>query len=465
MVLPSTSRPTIITSSGHQRTQVIAIVSFCFWLIFRLLFASTYASFEAVVDVNNNPLETTFVKQETSSSSGGSNVAAATSLSALELEEVIAQSAPDLISVNTHNSNQVPNTVVIAATTKTTDASQQQPQQQQQQQRQYSKQTSGTITGTIQHGATLEHPSLRNKMRRYREANREEELPPQAAVAVVADILPRKFQEYINGIKYVEVESGREGVKRYAAVIQSKLSSKSSTNNEENNVNNNNYEPVTIRAWMTIVYSGTPIGNQAASELSHIIASSPFDSVLFEVPGCNWRNSAMKPFEFVLVNEPRLKTFAEGNPDRHAFEEHFMMSSQQQSSCTSISGDTNDKNNNNNGERSSSSSVPKVVCAFPNLGKDGTLISPLPQPGINDSTYSHLVSFLRNAPPEQISQFWKLSAKTYIDELKHKHERINEYVGTWFSTNGMGVAWLHLRIDSFPKYYSYEPFTKPGDDN
>ena len=47
-----------------------------------------------------------------------------------------------------------------------------------------------------------------------------------------------------------------------------------------------------------------------------------------------------------------------------------------------------------------------------------------------------------------------MSAKAYIDELKHKHERINEHVGTWFSTHGMGVAWLHLRLGGYPKYYS-----------
>jgi hypothetical protein len=162
------------------------------------------------------------------------------------------------------------------------------------------------------------------------------------------------------------------------------------------------------------------------------------------VPGCTWWSSAEKPFEFALVNQPSLKVFAEGNTDRYAFEEHFAKAQ----SCLSSSS--------SNGDGSPS------VCSFPNLGRDATLISPLPQPNINDTTYSHLSSFIRNAPKEQISQFWKLSAKTYIDELKYKHERYNEHVGTWFSTNGMGVAWLHLRLDSVPKYYSYHPFTTLG---
>ena len=373
----------------------------------------------------NTPAESIIIKD--TSSKGSSNLGAT---SPLELEEAISQSAtPDLVAVVQQKDNRA---VPVAAKQEPPQQLQQQQQQQQQQQpqRQYNKLTSSGA-GTIQHGATLEHPSLRNKMRRYREVKRDELTPK-------ADVLPHHFQKFVDGINYVEVDSGRDDVKRYAAVIKSKQPS--SSNNDENN----NYDPVTIRAWMTIVYSGSPIGNQAAAELSNVIASSPFDSVLFETPGCNWINSAMKPFEFVLVNEPRLKAFAEINPDRHAFEEYFA------SPLCSSSG-------NDGG-----SDPITAVCAFPNLGKDATLISPLPQSGINEASYSHLASFLRNAPQEQITQFWKLSAKSYIEELKHKHERINEHVGTWFSTNGMGVAWLHLRIDSAPKYYSYGSFTKPG---
>mmetsp|Transcript_18181 Transcript_18181/g.29808 ORF Transcript_18181/g.29808 Transcript_18181/m.29808 type:complete len:415 (+) Transcript_18181:113-1357(+) len=408
MVLPSSTRRTVNSSSGQR---AIAIVLFVVWLIFRLVFSRSSSS---LVHVNTSA-ETAIIKD--TSSKGVIDLGATSSI---ELEETIRQSAPALIGVQQKN-NQA---IKVAS-------KQEPPQQQQQQQplRQYNKLTvSGA--GTVQHGATLEHPSLRNKMRRYREVKRDEFTPK-------ADVLPHHYQKFVDGINYVEIDSGRDDVKRYAAVIERKQPS--SANNDESN----NYEAVTIRAWMTIVSSGNPIGNQAAAELSKVIASSPFDSVLFETPGCNWNHSSMKPFEFVLVNQPNLKAFAESNPDRHAFEEYFTSQS-----CSSSSG------------QNDGGSGPVAVCAFPNLGRDATLISPLPQSGINEATYSHLASFIRNAPQEQISQFWKVSAKTYIEELKHKHERINEHVGTWFSTNGMGVAWLHLRIDSVPKYYSYLPFTK-----
>ena len=406
MVFPSSTRRTVVTSSSGQRA--IAISLFCAWLIFRLMFSKTSSSLVHT----NTPAETAIIKD--SSSKGGTNLEAASSL---ELEEIIRQNAPDLIGIQQK---------VVSK--------QEQPQlQQQQPQRQYIKRTDSGA-GTAQHGATLEHPSLRNKMRRYREVKRDELTPK-------ADVLPHHYQKFVDGINYIEIDSGRDDVKRYAAVIERKQPSSAANNVESNN---NNYEAVTIRAWMTIVYSGNPIGNQAAAELSKVIASSPFDSVLFETPGCNWINSATKPMEFALVNEPRLKAFAESNPDRHAFEEYF---------TSQLCSNEND---------GGSSGPIATVCAFPNLGRDASLISPLPLSGINEATYSHLTSFIRNAPPEQINQFWKVSAKTFMDELKHRHERMNEHVGTWFSTNGMGVAWLHLRIDSVPKYYSYEPFTKLG---
>jgi hypothetical protein len=30
----------------------------------------------------------------------------------------------------------------------------------------------------------------------------------------------------------------------------------------------------------------------------------------------------------------------------------------------------------------------------------------------------------------------------------------------WLSTSGLGVAWLHVRLDSRPKYYSYAPYRR-----
>jgi hypothetical protein len=36
-------------------------------------------------------------------------------------------------------------------------------------------------------------------------------------------------------------------------------------------------------------------------------------------------------------------------------------------------------------------------------------------------------------------------------------ERIGE-APVWLSTAGMGVAWLHVRLDSRPTYYGHRPY-------
>ena len=209
-------------------------------------------------------------------------------------------------------------------------------------------------------------------------------------------------------IKYIEVPSGREDVKRYSTE-----------------------QPITIHDWMSLVSISSPLGIEAAADLTDIISSSPYASVLFETPGTTLQSSSSDQFEFALVNQPALQRFAEGNPDKMAFDEHF-------NTCKK-----NEKD--------------KTVCAFANLGGDAELVSPLPQSNVDDKTFSHLATFIRNAPRDQVTEFWKLAASTYLNVLKQKNE-VDEDAKTWFSTNGMGVSWLHLRIDSRPKYYSYGPF-------
>merc|ERR1711982_112501 len=133
-------------------------------------------------------------------------------------------------------------------------------------------------------------------------------------------------------------------------------------------------------------------------------ASSSYASILFEAPGTTWQSSNDHQFEFAIVNQPALQQFAESNPDRDAFEEHF-------DACLM-------KNN-------ISKNDPLTVCSFANLGGDAMLVSPLPQTNIDDSHYSHLAVFLRHAPKSQVAEFWRLASTEYLHVLKQKHERGN----------------------------------------
>ncbi|MEL6252428.1 MAG: hypothetical protein AAFR87_10500 [Bacteroidota bacterium] len=132
-----------------------------------------------------------------------------------------------------------------------------------------------------------------------------------------------------------------------------------------------------------------------------------------------WEQKAMTstsldtPYEFVLVNSPSL---AQVSADRNSFSTKF--------------------------------SKGHSVVSFKNLGKDASLIVPCPPDGKTD--FPHLATFLRNAAAKQIHDFWQEVARTYKADLGESPK--------WLSTSGLGVYWLHVRVDSRPKYYTYPPY-------
>lgn len=145
--------------------------------------------------------------------------------------------------------------------------------------------------------------------------------------------------------------------------------------------------------------------------LSTALSECPFPAFFFELPPVTV-NDLFRPFEFVLVNS-RILPQIQANPK--AFAEHF--------------------------------SQENAVVSFPNLGGDAQLIVPCP---LGDADYAQLASFLRSAPAQQLEEFWQLVGKTYQNTIGSQPK--------WLSTAGLGVSWLHLRIDSRPKYYRHQPY-------
>ncbi len=88
------------------------------------------------------------------------------------------------------------------------------------------------------------------------------------------------------------------------------------------------------------------------------------------------------------------------------------------------------------------------IVVFPNLGGDAILIVPTPR-GPHDA-YPHFATFLRKADQAQVRSLWRITAGTVFDRVSDKP--------TWVSTAGGGVFWLHLRLDSRPKYYQHRPY-------
>lgn len=88
------------------------------------------------------------------------------------------------------------------------------------------------------------------------------------------------------------------------------------------------------------------------------------------------------------------------------------------------------------------------VAVFDSLGGDARLLAPCPP--TPDSDYAHFGAFLRNAPATQIRALWQ-----------HTGREVSRLLSTeplWLSTSGLGVSWLHIRLDTRPKYYQHRPY-------
>jgi hypothetical protein len=147
---------------------------------------------------------------------------------------------------------------------------------------------------------------------------------------------------------------------------------------------------------------------------NEVVAKAPFEALRWETRPVTAAN-INADFECVLLDCPGLIS----TPDPSSFAVHF-----------------------------TSDNVRDNVVAFANLGSDATLIVPVP-PKI-DASYGHLASFARTAPESQTQSLWR----TVGEEMQN---RVGEQP-VWLSTAGMGVAWLHVRLDDRPKYYGYSPY-------
>lgn len=146
-----------------------------------------------------------------------------------------------------------------------------------------------------------------------------------------------------------------------------------------------------------------------------LLGNSPFEAFFWETPPLT-RETLDQDFEFVLIDSPAL---AKVQPEIQAFGGYF----------------------------GQSSSYPGVA-AFPNLGGDAFLV--VPEPQMAETAYSHIANFVRNAPFDQQHTFWQCVAAQITHRLSSRK--------LWVSTSGLGVYWLHVRLDSRPKYYQHLPY-------
>jgi hypothetical protein len=147
-----------------------------------------------------------------------------------------------------------------------------------------------------------------------------------------------------------------------------------------------------------------------------LLADAPYQAYFWETPQVS-RATAGRAFECVLVDSPGLAGMA---PEQGAFASHFTPG--------------------------------QLVTTFANLGGDVLLVAPAQQgpPG----AYIHLAAFVRQASASQQDALWQAVGNAVASRISAEP--------LWLSTSGLGVGWLHVRLDDRPKYYTYAPYRMQG---
>ncbi len=146
-----------------------------------------------------------------------------------------------------------------------------------------------------------------------------------------------------------------------------------------------------------------------------VLADAPFPAYFWETPPVT-RTTIDRKFEFVLVDS---RSLAGVRTDEQAFANHF-----------------------------ASAQPGESVIEFPNLSGDATLV--VPCPGEPSSAYSQISTFARQAPDDQQHKLWSMVGAALERQLSAQP--------VWLNTSGLGIYWLHIRLDSSPKYYTHEPY-------
>ena len=145
------------------------------------------------------------------------------------------------------------------------------------------------------------------------------------------------------------------------------------------------------------------------------LAAIPLSAFFWEMPAIN-KDSLDRSYEFVTVNSPYL---ANVTPNPRPFANQFNEASKEAS-----------------------------VVSFHNLGGDAVLV--VPKPVAAQAGYGHIATFLQMAPRQQQHDLLQALAEVVLAAVGERP--------MWISTSGLGVYWLHVRLDSRPKYYTYVPY-------
>ena len=151
-----------------------------------------------------------------------------------------------------------------------------------------------------------------------------------------------------------------------------------------------------------------------------VLRASSFDTFFFECPPVT-RATIRRDYEHVTVRAHRFRSASASD-----FQSHF-------DGCA------------------------MGAVTFANLGGDAQLVAPCPR-SADHHQYGHIAAFTRGAAMPQQVELWKLTGLTMRQTLERRSA-----ARTWLNTEGSGVPWLHVRMDSTPKYYHHMAYARDGD--
>lgn len=108
-----------------------------------------------------------------------------------------------------------------------------------------------------------------------------------------------------------------------------------------------------------------------------------------------------------------------------------------------------------------------TIIAIDNIDKSSRLVIPCPNSKIieqintkelnmNDLQHmTHLNIFLKYSQENIKYDLWKKVSEEMLIRINNQSD---DYKKIWLSTSGLGVSWLHIRLDSYPKYYNYQEY-------
>jgi hypothetical protein len=189
-----------------------------------------------------------------------------------------------------------------------------------------------------------------------------------------------------------------------------------------------NEKLITFQEFLENLRDGdTALINLMSTIMRHHSSSQQFSAIFWECTPVSQSTANSIPLEFVILDAPAL---SERQFDLTAFQDQFQQ----------VAHERDDG-----------------VISFSNLRKDAILVVPTPleyqTSRFNYPQYmTHLASFHVGASESHVSNLWRGIGKTFLNILGSERDSKRKF---WLSTSGLGVSWLHIRIDTRPKYYNY----------